>query len=112
MAGTVPALREAHCRMPFFYILTCSDGSFYCGSTHDLSLRFWQHESGLGSAYTSKRLPVALAHCEEYDTMHEAFLREKQVQGWGRAKRIALIEGRVGDLPALSRSRQARPESG
>ena len=91
--------------MPFFYILTCADGSFYCGSTHDLSLRVWQHESGLGSAYTSKRLPVKLAYCEEYRTMHEAFLREKQVQGWGRAKRRALIEGRVAELPGLSRSR-------
>ncbi len=90
--------------MPFFYILLCGDGSFYCGSTHDISLRFWQHESGLGSAYTSKRLPVKLAHCEEFETMDEAFFREKQVQGWGRAKRLALIDGRVDELPALSRS--------
>ena len=63
-----------------------------------------QHSSGGGGNYTSKRLPVELVFAQEYDRMDEAWLREKQIQGWGRAKRIALIEGRFADLRGLSRS--------
>jgi len=44
---------------------------------------------------------------EHYDRIDDAYEREKQLQGWGRAKREALIQGRLGDLPALSRSRKA-----
>ena len=84
------------------YILRCSDGSLYVGSTVDLDARLWQHQSGDGAAYTMRRLPVELAYREEFDRIDEAFAREKQVQNWGRAKRIALIEGRFDDLKALS----------
>jgi len=75
------------------YILRCSDGSYYVGSTRDLSQRLEQHASGLGSAYTSRRLPVELVHAEEFDRVADAYLREKQVQNWSRAKREALIAG-------------------
>ena len=91
--------------MPFMYILDCADGSSYVGSTWDLGHRFEQHCSGLGSAYTARRLPVRLAYAEEFDRVEDAWLREKQVQNWSRAKRRALIEGRIDDLRAASRSR-------
>jgi putative endonuclease len=62
---------------------------------------------GMGSDYTSKRQPVVLVYMEDFDRREDAWEREKQVQGWSRAKRIALIEGRMGDLPPLSRSKSA-----
>ena len=95
--------------MPATYILKCADGSFYVGSTWDLNARFEQHQLGFGGNYTSKRPPVELAYAEEYERIDEAYAREKQLQGWGRAKRIALIEGRLRDLPALARGRTLPP---
>ncbi|WP_194384123.1 GIY-YIG nuclease family protein [Microbacterium luteum] len=89
--------------MPYMYILECADRSFYVGSTRDLDLRVAQHNFGEGAEYTFHRRPVRLVYFEEYERMDDAFLREKQVQGWGRAKRIALITGHVSALSALSK---------
>jgi len=86
------------------YILECGDHSFYVGSSRNLEFRVGQHTTGLGGSYSAKRQPVKLVYCEEYDRIDEAYAREKQVQGWSRAKRLALIEGRLGDLPGLSRT--------
>ncbi|NYE36453.1 putative GIY-YIG superfamily endonuclease [Nocardioides cavernae] len=46
--------------MPHVYILQCSDGSFYVGSTWDLERRVSEHNLGLGAAYTRRRRPVTL----------------------------------------------------
>jgi putative endonuclease len=86
------------------YILRCADGSFYVGSTVNLERRLGQHNEGEGAAYTRRRRLVRLVYCEEFSRVDDAYLREKQVQGWSRAKRLALIEGRLGDLPELSRA--------
>jgi putative endonuclease len=80
------------------YILECADKSFYVGSTWDLERRLAQHQAGEGAAYTARRRPVRLAYLEEFSRIDEAFAREKQVQNWSRAKRIALIEGRYEDI--------------
>ncbi|MEG9492150.1 MAG: GIY-YIG nuclease family protein [Microbacterium aurum] len=85
------------------YILECSDGSYYVGSCRNLDQRLWLHDLGEGAEYTKRRRPLKLVYCEEFSNVGDAFAREKQVQGWGRAKRTALIDGRYGDLPALSR---------
>jgi putative endonuclease len=90
------------------YILRCADGSYYVGSTRNLEHRLEQHASGMGSAYTSKRLPVELVWCAEFDRVDDAYLLEKRVQNWSRAKREALIAGRFENLPALSRKRFPR----
>ncbi|NJM45405.1 MAG: GIY-YIG nuclease family protein [Alkalinema sp. RU_4_3] len=79
--------------MPHMYILECCDGSFYTGSTKNLSRRLWQHQNGLGANHTAKRLPVKLVYAETFAHVADAFYREKQVQGWGRSKKLALIEG-------------------
>jgi putative endonuclease len=89
--------------MPHMYILECSDGSLYVGSTIDLERRVAQHDIGEGAAYTRRRRPVRLVYAEEYNRIDEAFAREKQVQGWSRAKRQALIEKQSALLPELSR---------
>ncbi len=90
--------------MPFTYILRCADGSFYVGSTVDLQRRIDEHNLGLGAAYTRRRSrrPVELVWAHWFERVDLAFLFEKQVQGWGRAKRIALIEGRIDVLTELA----------
>ena len=87
----------------YVYMLRCSDGSFYVGSTRDLHSRVHQHQTGNGAAYTRTRLPVELVWHEEHEHVGSAFAREKQVQNWGCAKRLALIEADYEALPALAR---------
>ena len=86
----------------YMYILECSDGSYYTGSTIDLKRRLLQHQLGEGANYTSKRLPVKLVYFEEYDRIDHAFYREKQVQKWSQVKKQALIYGITDALPVLA----------
>ena len=79
--------------MPYMYILECADGSYYTGSTWDLERRLWEHQNGLGAVHTVKRRPVTLVYCEQCDRMDDAFYREKQIQGWSRKKKQALMAG-------------------
>ncbi|CAL2086747.1 GIY-YIG nuclease family protein [Tenacibaculum sp. 190524A02b] len=88
----------------YMYILECTDGSYYTGSTVNLKLRLNQHQKGEGANHTKKRLPVKLVYFEEFTTIQEAFYREKQVQKWRRAKKEALIFGEFDKLPELARS--------
>ena len=94
--------------MPFMYILECSDRSLYVGSTWDLDRRLSQHNEGEGAEYTRNRLPVRLLYSEYYSRIENAFLREKQVQRWGRAKRLALVNGRFDQLGPLSKKPKRR----
>ncbi|MDI9592788.1 MAG: GIY-YIG nuclease family protein [Bacteroidota bacterium] len=87
----------------YIYILLCADGTYYTGSTNNLELRLEQHQSGEGANYTRKRLPVELVYYEEYDSVADAFYREKQVQGWSRKKKEALIEGKNKELAKLAK---------
>ncbi len=84
------------------YILKCSNGTYYTGSTNNLELRLEQHHAGEGANHTKKYLPVELVYYEEFNRVDEAFYREKQVQGWSRAKKEALINGDVNKLNRLS----------
>lgn len=88
----------------YMYILVCADGSYYTGSTTNLDLRLQQHQSGEGANHTQKRLPVELVYYEEFDRIDEAFYREKQIQGWSRKKKEALINNKVHELPILSKN--------
>ena len=88
--------------MPHVYILRCSDGSYYVGSTVNLESRLRQHDSGEGAEYTKRRRPVSLVYAHEFAVAAEAFAMEKKIQGWSRAKREALIAGRFDLLPGLS----------
>jgi len=83
------------------YILLCNDGSFYTGSTCDLRRRFWQHV-GHGPDYTAKRLPVKLVYFETYHRVDIAYKREKQIQGWSRKKKWALINAKMNLLKSFS----------
>jgi putative endonuclease len=84
------------------YILECADGSYYTGSTKDLERRLWEHKNGLGANHTAKRLPVKLVYCEECDRIDDAFYREKQVQGWSRKKKEALMASDYNQIHLLA----------
>lgn len=103
--GLVAERSRSHIKMVikgYTYILECSDGSYYTGSTVDLDKRMVQHQEGNGANHTKKRLPVKLIYVEEYDSIAKAFYREKQIQGWKRAKKEALIRGEIRELPSLA----------
>jgi putative endonuclease len=61
---------------------------------------------GLGSKYTKRRLPVELVYCEEFKRIDEAYQRERQIHGWSRKKKIALIEGNYDGLVKYSRKKR------
>ena len=90
----------------YAYILECADGSFYTGSTKDLALRLKQHQNGEAAIHTKLHLPVKLVYYETFDRIDEAFNREKQIQKWSRAKKIALIKGDIQLLKQLSNSKK------
>ncbi|MEM9089094.1 MAG: GIY-YIG nuclease family protein [Cyanobacteria bacterium P01_F01_bin.53] len=87
------------------YILRCGDGSYYTGSTKNLPRRLWQHQNGLGASHTASRLPVELVYAESFERVADAFVREKQVQKWSRAKKEALMASDWGRLHVLAHYR-------
>lgn len=97
--------------MAWVYIVRCVDGSYCTGSTIDLERRLWEHNEGIGANFTSKKRPVVLVFAEESDSVETAFRREKQVQGWSRTKKEALIAGQLARLPDLARGRSRLPPS-
>ena len=94
--------------MHFVYILRCSDGSYYVGLTQDVDQRVRVHSSGHGPTFTACRLPVELVFHESLATLDEATRRERQLKGWSRANKEALIAGDKQRLKDLSSSRQLR----
>ena len=90
--------------MPFFvYILRCSDGSYYVGHTDDLEPRLAAHQRGEIAGYTRKRRPVRLVFADQFAGRAEALARERQLKGWSRAKKEALIKSNWRRLQWLSR---------
>ncbi len=76
------------------YILLCRDGSYYVGTTRDsLERRVAEHNEGSFGSYTSPRRPVQLVFHEEFDRVTDAIAAERQLKGWRRAKKEALIRG-------------------
>jgi putative endonuclease len=90
--------------MAFMHILECADGSYYTGSTIDIEKILWEHNNFLGSNYTRKKHPVKLIYLEEFKRIDDAFNREKQIQGWGHAKKKALIDSEFNKLVELSKN--------
>ena len=90
----------------YIYILKCADESYYVGVTNDVELRLAQHDSGRSeTAYTNSRLPVELVYVEEYQDYNLAIAREKQIKGWARAKKEALIKENWDRLRRLAECR-------
>jgi len=91
----------------FVYMLRCSDGSFCVGSAtgDDLSPRIDQHNAGYYLGYTLTRRPVVLVWSEHFDRITDGIAAERQIKGWSRAKKEALIRS---DWAAISRLAQRR----
>lgn len=90
------------------YIVRCSDGSYYTGLTkQEVEARVWEHNEGIYDGYTAKRRPVELVFTETYDRIIDAIARERQIKGWSRAKKEALIALAYERLPELA-SRKKR----
>ncbi len=75
------------------YMLHCSDGSYYLGHTDNLETRLAQHQSGQIAGYTQNRRPLLLAWSQDFPSRDEALAAERQIKGWSRAKKQALIKG-------------------
>jgi putative endonuclease len=91
----------------FVYMLRCSDGSYYVGSTSSPTLdkRIAEHQSGAFLGYTFSRRPVELVWSDQFDRITDAIAAERQLKGWTRAKKEALISGDWRRISALSRRR-------
>ncbi|MDW9034449.1 GIY-YIG nuclease family protein [Legionella pneumophila] len=86
--------------MFWVYILQCSDKSYYTGQTDNLEKRLMQHQDKMiPGCYTSTRLPIQLKFSQEFMSREEALNAERQIKGWSRRKKEALING---DWQALS----------
>lgn len=93
----------------FVYILLCADGSYYVGTTRGgLEKRITEHQSGAFGGYTYSRRPVKLVFWQEFQRATDAIAAERQIKGWRRAKKEALIRGEY-DLLSVLASRAANP---
>jgi predicted GIY-YIG superfamily endonuclease len=89
--------------MSFYtYLLRCNDASYYAGHTDDLEARLVLHNSGVVRGYTQARRPLQLVWFATFPTRDEAFQAERQIKGWSRAKKEALIARDWGRIQALA----------
>ncbi|MEO7313956.1 MAG: GIY-YIG nuclease family protein [Ginsengibacter sp.] len=95
----------------YVYILLCSDNSYYTGVTNNINRRIGEHVDSFGqNTYVSKRLPAILVYCEATHDVNQAIGAEKQIKGWSRKKKEALIKGDWELLKELSVSYGKRKE--
>ena len=84
------------------YMLRSADGSSYTGCTTDLDTRIGQHQGGEVPGYTASRRPVELVWATECQHLNDAIALERQIKGWSRAKKTALIDGDWAQIQALA----------
>jgi len=86
------------------YMLRCSDGSYYVGSARrGLDRRISEHNEGVYGGHTSSRRPVVLVWAQHFLIITDAIAVERQIKGWSRAKKEALIRGDYGAIQLLSK---------
>ena len=86
----------------YVYILTNKSRTLYAGVTNDLVRRVYEHKKKLIKGFTSKYHIQYLVYYETTSSIYSAIQREKQIKGWLRAKKIALIESTNPDWKDLS----------
>lgn len=92
--------------MPFWaYMLHCRGGVFYTGHTDDLERRIAQHQTGFFPGFTSRYLPAEFVWSQEFVTREEAKAAEKQIKGWSRRKKLALIRGDWAEISRLAKGK-------
>jgi putative endonuclease len=97
----------------FVYMLRCADNSYYVGSatSDDLTQRIAEHEAGAYPGYTFSRRPVTLVWSEHFERITDAIAVERQIKGWSRAKKEALIKSNWSAVQSLARRRAGRPRT-
>ncbi len=98
--------------MFWVYILRCADGSYYTGHTDNLEQRIGQHQEGMSDGYTASRRPVELLWSQEIATREEALSAERQIKGWSRKKKEAMMRGDWLEVSRLARSKSVCSEFG
>jgi putative endonuclease len=95
----------------YIYMLRCADGSYYVGSAtgDDLGPRVDQHNAGLYPGYNFSRRPVVLVWSEYFERITDGTAAERQIKGWSRAKKEALLSSDWDKISGLSRRRAGRP---
>ena len=95
----------------YVYMLRCADGSYYVGSAtgEDLGPRVDQHNAGSYPGYTFTRRPVVLVWSEYFDRITDGIAAERQIKGWSRAKKEALLNSDWAKVSELSGRRGGRP---
>ena len=96
----------------YVYILTNRSGTLYVGVTNDLERRMYEHKNKLVPGFTSKYNVARLAHFEQTSEVESAIAREKQIKGWRRNKKVALIESSNPQWKDLSLEWYSSPEQG
>ena len=89
------------------YMLHCRGGYFYTGHRDDLEARLAQHKSGHVRGFASDHLPVELVWSQEFATRYEALAAERQIKGWSRAKKMALIREDWGRISTLAKGKNS-----
>ena len=91
----------------YVYILQCSDNSYYTGVTNNLNRRLNEHQEGLSkTSYTYNKRPIKLVFQQTFTDVNQAIAFEKQVKGWSRKKKEAIINNEWHELPRLSKNRK------
>ncbi|WP_159911879.1 GIY-YIG nuclease family protein [Pantoea sp. 18069] len=95
------------------YMLHCNDGSYCTGHTDDLEQRIAQHAFGtFPDCYTFLRRPIALVFAQEHATREEALAAERQIKGWSRKKKEALMRGDWAEVSRLAHLSRKHPSTG
>ncbi len=92
--------------MYYLYILKNKSGLFYVGQTNNVNRRLCDHNNSSGAKFIKDNGEFELVYTEAFSTRIESMRREKQIKGWTRAKKEALIDGNLSKLVELSKNRQ------
>ena len=99
--------------MAYVYMLRCRDGSYYVGSARTtLEARVGEHNAGTLGGFTSSRRPVELVWHQEFQRITDAIAAERQLKGWSRAKKEALIRGDFDSVKAFAKRRRPFEKNG
>lgn len=77
----------------FVYMIRCTDGSLYTGSTNHLVRRWYNHKQGKGAKYLQAHEPKAVVHIEEHPDRSQACKREYQIKQYTKQEKEYLITG-------------------
>ena len=84
--------------MWYVYILECQNHDLYTGITDNLERRLQEHKSGKGGKFTRAFRVNQLIYSEPCGSKNEALKREAQIKNWTRKKKLALVNGAIGEV--------------